>query len=272
MFDSLLIPADSLCKSMLLGSPLWLWVAVLQGNALSFEDNLEVNQRTCRQHNIELSQNKQARHITQQDVLSAFNLIEQFDPNMSWDTLLPILRKLIHGSQRQSRQRRIGEHLRRSHLVQHLLLDCDGVLTTGQLHISEHNLERSFHIQDGLGIKHIMRAGGLVAIISGASEHPSLIKRAEMLGIPAAHIHCGVSDKAHAVRSICSEWGVPQWSCAYIGDDITDIDAFDEVAQSYVPADAHPEAKRFAMSVLRTSGGFGAVREACDRILSRAHL
>jgi len=48
------------------------------------------------------------------------------------------------------------------------IFDVDGVLTNGQLHYSENGIEsKSFHSQDGLGMKYLHRCGITVAIITG---------------------------------------------------------------------------------------------------------
>src|SRR5690349_2399344 len=54
-----------------------------------------------------------------------------------------------------------------------LVLDVDGVLTTGAIYYGSDNFEmRGFHIHDGMGIKLLQSAGIKVAIISGKQSDP----------------------------------------------------------------------------------------------------
>ena len=55
----------------------------------------------------------------------------------------------------------------------------------------------------------------------------------------------------------------------YVGNDINDLPCFPLVACAVAVADAQPEVLRQADQVLSRKGGFGAVREVCDILLSR---
>jgi 3-deoxy-D-manno-octulosonate 8-phosphate phosphatase (KDO 8-P phosphatase) len=60
--------------------------------------------------------------------------------------------------------------LERARRIRLLVLDVDGVLTDGRLHITAHGEEtKVFHVRDGSGIVAVQRAGIVVAIISGAA-------------------------------------------------------------------------------------------------------
>ncbi len=51
-----------------------------------------------------------------------------------------------------------------------LICDVDGVLTDGQLYLSDSGHEmKAFHVQDGMGLKLLMAAGYEIAIITTAS-------------------------------------------------------------------------------------------------------
>jgi len=73
--------------------------------------------------------------------------------------------------------------LERARRVRLLVLDVDGVLTDGRLHISASGEElKVFHVRDGSGLVAIQRAGIAVAIISGR-DSPAVTRRATELGM-----------------------------------------------------------------------------------------
>ena len=65
--------------------------------------------------------------------------------------------------------------------VRLLLLDVDGVLTTGGITWTHDGSEqKTFNIRDGLGIKLWQQAGGLVGIITGRSSAVVQIRAREL--------------------------------------------------------------------------------------------
>jgi len=74
-----------------------------------------------------------------------------------------------------------------------LILDVDGVLTDGQLYFSDaHEEMKAFHVQDGLGIRLLMRAGVQIAVITSRSS-PLVQWRMQSLGV--THIYQGAHAK-----------------------------------------------------------------------------
>lgn len=71
----------------------------------------------------------------------------------------------------------------RARRVRLLALDVDGVLTDNRLHYDANGVEtKSFHVQDGHGLKLVLRSGVRVALITGRSS-PMVERRAKELGI-----------------------------------------------------------------------------------------
>ena len=265
MSDCLIIETSELSQWMIHGSPLWLWIALRLDKAVAITHPTPSTVQLCNRLGVQLVSAHDARAIQPQDIRQAFNLPELNDNNECW-SLVTIVRMLLHGMPLANPLRAFAERIRRAHPVSNLIVDCDGVLTNGSLQVDEIGAHRSFHVLDGQGVVNLQQAGGAFAIITGSEPHPSLFQRAQMLSIHPDNIRCSVTDKAAAFRELCQQWGIEQWTCAYVGDDISDISAFDEAAQSFAPENAHAEAKRFAMETLSTSGGSGAVREICDRL------
>ncbi len=153
--------------------------------------------------------------------------------------------------------------------IELLLLDVDGVLTDGRLLFGPDGSEsKAFNTLDGHGIKLLQRCGVAVGIISGRRTE-LVAKRAQNLGIEL--LIQGREDKWQALQELADSAGnrVPSpQAIAFMGDDWPDLEIMTRVGLALAPASAHPEVLRRAHWCSRLAGGMGAVREACDMILS----
>jgi 3-deoxy-D-manno-octulosonate 8-phosphate phosphatase (KDO 8-P phosphatase) len=155
---------------------------------------------------------------------------------------------------------------KRAKHVQLLVLDVDGVLTDGRLYLSPAGEElKVFHVRDGSGLVAVQRAGIAVAIISGR-DSAAVTRRAAELGI--RHVRQGVADKGAALDQLLAELGVDAAATACVGDDTPDLPMLRRAGLAIGVADAHPALLAVAHWVTPSNGGQGAVREACDLLLS----
>lgn len=153
----------------------------------------------------------------------------------------------------------------RARSVRALLLDVDGVLTDGRLYYFADGSEaKVMHARDGLGLQLVRAAGLAVALISGRAS-PIIEKRAAELGIEL--VLQGIKDKVAAYEEVLAQLGLTDDLVAYIGDDLPDLPVLSRAGLSFAPADAAPEVRGSVAVVLRSNGGHGAVREACERLL-----
>ena len=153
----------------------------------------------------------------------------------------------------------------RARHVKLLLMDCDGVLTDGQLELLENGDEqKTFHARDGQGISLFHRAGWKTGIISGRTSS-AVERRARDLKM--AYVRQYAKDKIEALEEILAAAGVSANECAYIGDDVGDIPVMRRVGFAVAVADAVEETKQAAHYVTEVKGGRGAVREVTDLIL-----
>ena len=144
-------------------------------------------------------------------------------------------------------------------------LDVDGVLTDGSLYYSDNgNESKAFNVKDGLGLVRILDAGIEVAIIS-ARDSLMVEKRAKELGI--TRVKQGVEKKSEVFSNLCIELDLSHSECAYMGDDLPDLDTMKLAGVGLAVSDAAPEILEVADWTSRNPGGKGAVREACDMIL-----
>jgi 3-deoxy-D-manno-octulosonate 8-phosphate phosphatase (KDO 8-P phosphatase) len=146
-----------------------------------------------------------------------------------------------------------------------LLLDVDGVMTDGSIHMSGSGEEmKSFHVRDGYGLKLLMESGVEVVIISGRDSE-AVTQRAEELGIRM--VFQGVKDKGEICRQVMARKGLSKSEVAGIGDDLPDLALFEHAGLRIAVADAVREVREAADFTTRIPGGRGAVREACEWIL-----
>jgi 3-deoxy-D-manno-octulosonate 8-phosphate phosphatase (KDO 8-P phosphatase) len=151
-----------------------------------------------------------------------------------------------------------------------LLLDVDGVLTSGQIIYSDKNIEtKVFNVRDGLGIRLLQTAGIDVGIVTGRTS-AALLNRCNDLGITM--IYDGIKSKGEIFDSILSTTHLQAQNVAFVGDDLPDLSLMKKVGVSIAVADAHDAVKKIADIITRRNGGEGAVREVCEMILEAKNM
>ena len=166
----------------------------------------------------------------------------------------------------QNRQRALA----RAKEIRLLLLDVDGVLTNGTLHYSGSAEEsKSFHTQDGFGIRLLQEAGIDTGVIT-ARKSEVVARRAGELKM--RYIYQGTRNKNEALKEILQVSGYRPFQVAYMGDDWLDLVLLQQVGLAIAPANGVREVKEIAHFVTEREGGAGAVRDACDLILEAKNL
>lgn len=146
-----------------------------------------------------------------------------------------------------------------------LILDVDGVLTDGKLFFdNDGNEYKSFHAQDGHGIKMLRQTGVEVAVISGRKSQ-SVALRMKNLGIE--HVYQGHENKIAAFNEIIEKLGITPEQAAHVGDDVIDLPVMIRVGLAIAVNDANFAVKQHADWCTILPGGQGAVREVCDFIM-----
>ncbi|MDM7922935.1 MAG: HAD hydrolase family protein [Pyrinomonadaceae bacterium] len=148
-----------------------------------------------------------------------------------------------------------------------LLMDCDGVLTDGRLYFTARGEEmKVFNVRDGQGLALWHRAGFRSGIISGRDAGDIIKKRAEELGIE--FVVTGSRDKVADLEEILGRSGVSASECAFVGDDIGDIEIMKRVGLGIAVADAEAATIGAAGYVTKKNGGYGAIREVVEMLLA----
>lgn len=147
-----------------------------------------------------------------------------------------------------------------------IAFDVDGVFTDGRFYLSNDGVEsKAFHTQDGFGVRKLLNAGIIVAVISGR-QSAAVDQRMAELGVQ--HVVQGCKDKVAAFDEIITELNIAPEDCAYVGDDIPDLPLLKHVGYAIAVANAVATVHQQCDYSTSASGGFGAVREVCDLILS----
>lgn len=148
--------------------------------------------------------------------------------------------------------------------VELLVFDFDGVMTDDRVWIDQDGHESvAANRRDGLGIA-MLRKAGIPMLVLSTEPNPVVATRCRKLELPVLQ---GLSDKAAALRTLLDERKLDPARVVYLGNDVNDLPCFPLVGCAVVVADAHPDVLAQADLVLAHTGGQGAVRELCDRIL-----
>jgi 3-deoxy-D-manno-octulosonate 8-phosphate phosphatase (KDO 8-P phosphatase) len=150
--------------------------------------------------------------------------------------------------------------------VRLVAFDIDGVFTDGKFQLSDDGVEsKSFHTQDGFGIRQLLNAGIEVAVISGRKS-AAVELRMEELGV--RHVILACEDKTAAFDDLTKKLGISAEESAFVGDDIPDLPLLSKVGYSFAVANAVSAVHEYCDHTTEASGGSGAVREVCELVLA----
>lgn len=149
--------------------------------------------------------------------------------------------------------------------VKMLLLDVDGVLTDGTFAPGDGGESKRFHSRDGIGIVLARTAGLKLGLISGRA---SSVVEARARELEMHFVRLGVSDKLTALDEALAQESCEISEIAYMGDDLPDLAILTRAGLSATVEDAPLEVRSRVDYVTRARGGYGAVRELVELILS----
>ncbi|MBI5429260.1 MAG: HAD family hydrolase [Nitrosomonadales bacterium] len=154
----------------------------------------------------------------------------------------------------------------RAKLIRLIAFDVDGVMTDGGLYYSGSGEEfKRFNSLDGHGLKMLRASGVEVAIITGRASR-CVEARAQNLGIE--HVYQGVGNKLEAMVDLLDKLELTRDAAAYMGDDVADLGVMRHVGLSISVPESPQLVREHSGYVTQRGGGHGAVREACELIMS----
>lgn len=146
-----------------------------------------------------------------------------------------------------------------------IVFDFDGVFTDNRVWVMQDGREAvACSRGDGMGLDLLRKAGWPMLILSKESN-PVVSARAAKLKLECLQ---GIDDKRTALLDWLDTRGIAPSDVIYLGNDVNDLPCLSLVGCPAVVADAHPDVLPAARLVLASPGGFGAVRELADLILS----
>jgi N-acylneuraminate cytidylyltransferase len=149
--------------------------------------------------------------------------------------------------------------------IKAIVFDFDGVMTDDQVYITETGQEMVMASRsDGIGIS-ALRNAGLKLLILSKERNPVVARRAEKLQIEVIQ---ACDNKLEALTKWLSNNQLLLSQCAYVGNDINDLQCMQAVKLAIAPIDAHPQATQAAHWRLTRAGGKGAIRELSDAIIN----
>lgn len=159
-------------------------------------------------------------------------------------------------------------------MIKFLVMDVDGTLTDGKIYMGESGEAfKAFDIKDGCGIKDLLPQYEIEPVIITARESEILEKRCCELGIK--HLYQGIRNKKEKLDDILLNDYSGAYSlenCAYIGDDILDIQCMLPIKRAGgligCPADAVDQVKKLATFISNKNAGNGAVRQFIEYIVN----
>lgn len=147
-----------------------------------------------------------------------------------------------------------------------IVFDVDGVFTDGRFLLDEDGREyKTFHTQDGYGVRRLLEAGVQVAIISGRRSG-AVDRRMTELGV--TRVVQGCRHKVPELHAMANDLGIDLAEAAYVGDDLPDLEAMRACGLAIAVANAVEGIVADADYVTARGGGDGAVREVADLVLA----
>ena len=148
--------------------------------------------------------------------------------------------------------------------IKNLVLDVDGVFTDGQFHYTaEGKSAKIFGPDDHDALLLLKPYLNIVAVTGDKKGFPITMKRiGDDMKMPLFQVStfdrvAWIKERYNPAETI------------YMGDGIFDAMVFDTVGYAIAPANAFSEIKKYADFVTKSSGGHGAVAEACWHIMKK---
>ncbi len=151
-----------------------------------------------------------------------------------------------------------------------IAFDVDGVLSPSTVPMDSHGVpQRMANLKDGYAIQLAVKCGIQIAIITGADSE-AVARRFRTLGV--TDIYLKTKDKLPVLLDWMKRRGLKTHEVAFVGDDLPDIEAMQNVGLPVAPADADPDVKDVACFITRANGGYGVARELIAELLKAKGL
>lgn len=160
----------------------------------------------------------------------------------------------------------VGNVLAHFKHIHTFIFDVDGVLTNGELLITEKGeLLRKMNTKDGYAMKKAINEGFKIIIITGGKSEGT-IDRLKALG--AEKVIFFSRNKLKDYEALLDEMpNLDEDGILYMGDDIPDLEVMKRVGLPCCPVDAVPEIREASKYISPFKGGEGCVRDVIEKAL-----
>ena len=147
-----------------------------------------------------------------------------------------------------------------------LVMDFDGVLTDDRVWVDQEGNEMvASNRADGLGLERLRMLTNIPAMVLSKETNQVVAARCKKLDLPVIQ---SVQDKPKALEALIKQRGIKKEDVVYIGNDLNDLECFSLAGFAAAPANAQPEVRQHADLILKSAGGYGAVRELCELLIA----
>lgn len=154
--------------------------------------------------------------------------------------------------------------------IKAILLDVDGVLTNGNILLTEAGEQlRQFNIKDGYAIQLAVKKGLKLAALSGARSKGVEFR---LKGLGLEDVFLGLDSKIEVYTNYLFQNNLTPEQVLFVGDDMPDLEVMKLVGLAVCPADAIEEIKAISHYISPKKGGEGCVRDIIEKVLKIQNL
>lgn len=148
------------------------------------------------------------------------------------------------------------------------IFDVDGVLTTGEVILTDGKVIRTMHSKDGYALQYARKMGFQILIFTGGN---SVDVKERLLGLGINEVYLGSHTKTETYQHCKEKYGFSDEQVLYMGDDIPDYKVMQLVGVAACPQDAAVEIKNISDYQSPVLGGKGCVRDVVEQTMRVQH-
>jgi 3-deoxy-D-manno-octulosonate 8-phosphate phosphatase (KDO 8-P phosphatase) len=154
--------------------------------------------------------------------------------------------------------------------IKAILLDVDGVLTNGNILLTEAGEQlRQFNIKDGYAIQLAVKKGLKLAALSGARSKGVEFR---LKGLGLEDVFLGLDSKIEVYTNYLLQNNLFPEQVLFVGDDMPDLEVMKLAGLAVCPADAIEEIKAISHYISPKNGGEGCVRDIIEKVMKIQNL
>jgi arabinose-5-phosphate isomerase len=160
-------------------------------------------------------------------------------------------------------------------MIKLVIFDYDGVFSDGTvLFNGDDEILKNYNIKDGKGLNLLKQNNIKIGLLSNFSSNKELKFNNKSSENFREHLkfdsfYIGPRDKLEILDLWKNKLNINYDEIAYIGDDVNDIHILEKVGYSGCPNDAVEECKKIVDVICEKNGGYGCVREFCEKIINK---